>query len=143
MQPQNFDEVIQRIISRDSRYHRDAYFFLREGLDHTQKRLVEGKRAEPRHVTGQELLRGLRDYALGQFGPMAKTVLNEWGIRTCEDFGEIVFNMVDEGLLSKTENDSREDFGGGFEFDEAFLKPFLPPSRTEVKAAPETKAGSL
>jgi uncharacterized repeat protein (TIGR04138 family) len=143
MQPQNFDEVIQRITSRDSRYHRESYFFLREGLDYTQKRLTESKRSEPRHVTGKELLQGLRDYALAQFGPMSKTVLDEWGIRTSQDFGEIVFNMVDEGLLSKTETDSRQDFANGLDFEEAFVRPFVPKSRRESPAAPETKAGSV
>jgi uncharacterized repeat protein (TIGR04138 family) len=77
-------------------------------------------------VTGRELLSGIRTYALAQFGPMAMTVLDEWGVTRCEDFGEIVFNMVDAGLLSKTDSDSREDFQGGYSFDEAFRNPFLP-----------------
>lgn len=141
MQPLNFDEVLERIIHQDTRFHREAYLFLREALDHTQKKLTEGKKNEPRHVTPQELLDGLKTYALAQFGPMAKTVLNEWGVHACEDFGEIVFNMVDQGLLSKTETDSREDFKGGFDFDEAFCKPFRPRVREVVERPPETKAG--
>src|SRR6516165_8739451 len=126
MQPLNFDEVLDRIMSQDSRFHRQAYLFLREALDHTQKRLSQPKKTQPQHVSGKDLLQGLRDYALAQYGPMSKTVLNEWGIHRCEDFGEIVFNMVDEGLLSKTESDSRDDFKNGYDFDEAFCRPFRP-----------------
>lgn len=140
MQPLNFDEVLDRLTHQDSRYHREAYLFLREALDHTQKQSIEGKKKEPRHVTGQELLAGLRRYALSQFGPMAKIVLNEWGIHTCQDFGEVVFNMVDHGLLSKTENDSRDDFKDGFDFDEAFCQPFRPRGRPISQPPPETKA---
>jgi len=140
MQPLNFDEVLERIVSQDCRYHREAYLFLREALDHTQKHLAESKRTEPRHVTGKELLDGIRDYALEQYGPMTKTVLNEWGIKSCEDFGEIVFNMVDQALLSKTDSDTRQDFKGGFDFDEAFGKPFRPRSVEGVIAPPEPKA---
>ncbi|MFO1500412.1 MAG: Minf_1886 family protein [Verrucomicrobiota bacterium] len=139
MQPLNFDEVLQRILSQDTRYPRDAYLFLREALDFTQRQLTEGKRNEPRHVSGRELLGGLRAYALAQFGPMAKTVLNEWGITKCQDFGEIVFNMVDQGLLSKTENDSRQDFKDGFDFEDAFCAPFRPQRRAPIAAAPQTK----
>jgi uncharacterized repeat protein (TIGR04138 family) len=79
-----------------------------------------------RHITGQELLNGIRDYALAQFGPMAITVFEEWGIRKCPDFGEIVFNMVEIGLLAKTESDTRADFEGGYDFDDVFRKSFLP-----------------
>ncbi len=140
MQSLNFDEVLQRITRQDRRYHREAYLLLREALDYTQKRLGESKRSEPRHVSGQELLAGIRDYVLEQYGPMAKMVLHEWGIRSCEDFGEMVFNMVDHGLLSKTESDSRNDFKGGFDFDEAFSKPFRPRTQPGTPAPPEAKA---
>ena len=57
---------------------------------------------------------------------MTLTVLEEWGIKCCEDFGEIVFNMVENKLLAKTEQDSREDFRNGYDFHDAFRKPFLP-----------------
>ncbi|MBI4663043.1 MAG: hypothetical protein HY735_29895 [Verrucomicrobia bacterium] len=126
MQTLNFDEVLAKILVKDPRYRRDAYLFLREGLDYAQKQIAKTNKNEIRHITGQELLAGLRDYGLEQFGPMTAMVLNEWGIRRCEDFGEIVFNMVEHGLLSKTENDSREDFKGGYDFDTAFRRPFLP-----------------
>lgn len=137
MHEATFEEGLDLILAKDPRYHRDAYIFLREALDHTQKTMVKENRvARPErvevpgqigsHVTGQELLAGIREYALAQFGPMAMTVLEEWGVRRCADFGEIVFNMVDIGLLAKTEKDSRQDFQDGYDFAEAFRKPFLP-----------------
>lgn len=123
----SFDEELDKIIAKDSRYTREAYIFVREALDHTQKAITKPSRDEgPRHVSGQELLAGIRDFGLQQYGPMTLTVLNEWGIRCCEDFGEIVFNMVENALLAKTEKDSRDDFKGGYNFEEAFRKPFLP-----------------
>ncbi|MFM1768712.1 MAG: hypothetical protein RJA22_1241 [Verrucomicrobiota bacterium] len=130
MQTANFDESLESILAKDPRYPREAYLFLREALDHTTKHVVrqgrEGARKENRHVSGQELLEGIRLFALEQFGPMTLTVLHEWGIRRCEDFGEIVFNMVEANLLGKTEKDSRDDFKGGYDFEEAFRDPFLP-----------------
>jgi uncharacterized repeat protein (TIGR04138 family) len=132
MQPINFEELLEVIVARDTRYHRDAYHFVRSALDHAQKPLSKAKSTAVSHVTGQELLKGIRDYALEQFGPMSKTVFEEWGVHRCEDFGELVFNMVDQGLLSKTETDSREDFKGGFDFHEAFCKPFIPAGKPSL-----------
>ena len=137
-----FEEVVEQIREKDSRYAREAYVFLREALDFTQKAMAkstkesrtsrsETKLSDPvRHVTGQELLNGIRDFALKEFGPMVPTVFEEWGITRCEDFGELVFNMVEIGLLAKTEKDSREDFKNGYSFDEAFRKPFRPGSKS-------------
>ncbi|MBM3840314.1 MAG: hypothetical protein FJ398_20595 [Verrucomicrobia bacterium] len=140
MQAINFDEILETILAKDPRYRREAYLFLREGLDYAQKQICKANKNEIRHITGQELLGGLRDYGLSQFGPMTATVLNEWGIRRCEDFGEIVFNMVEHGLLSKTEKDSREDFKGGYDFDDAFRKPFRPSGKQTPARSPETKS---
>jgi len=127
MQAASFEEAIEQIAAKDPRYHREAYFFLREALDHTY--IMTGKppkKNEVHHVSGKELLKGIREYALQQFGPMTLTVLDEWGVKCCEDFGEIVFNMVETKLLAKTEQDSRADFQNGYDFHEAFRKPFLP-----------------
>ena len=128
MQKQNFAEAVDMIVKADTRYDRDAYVFVREGLDFTLKILKKSTHTTPthRHVSGQELLDGLRKYALDQFGPMTKTVLHHWGIKKCEDFGEIVFNLVEKNVLGKTEQDSRADFRSGFDFDEAFVRPFQP-----------------
>jgi uncharacterized repeat protein (TIGR04138 family) len=114
-------------------------FFVRLGLDHTVKELrkKDTARAErSRHVSGPELLEGLRVYALDQFGPLAKTVLNTWGVRRCRDFGDIVFNLIEFNVFSKTENDRREDFSDIFDFEDAFVKPFQP-ARRRGAARPE------
>src|SRR5438445_8590813 len=110
MQAANFEESVEKILQKDQRYHREVYCFLREALDHTQKLLGRSGKDEIHHVTGQELLEGVRAYALLQYGPMSITVLNEWGIRQCEDFGEMVFNLVEVAILAKTERDTRDDF---------------------------------
>jgi uncharacterized repeat protein (TIGR04138 family) len=135
MQEASIEEAMELMRKKDPRYAREAYFFVREALDHTQKTIGKDNRGVIRHVSGQELLAGIRDYALSQFGPMAMMVLEEWGVRTCEDFGEIVFNMVEFGVLAKTDKDTRADFAGGYEFHEAFRKPFLPSQRL-AKAGP-------
>jgi len=115
------DELLAPILESDKRYTAEAYLFVRGGLDHTVRQLDK-----PRHVSGQELLEGLRVYALREYGPVTKRVLSEWGINNCIDFGNIVFNLVNEGLLGKTDQDSIEDFLGGYDFSEAFIRPFLP-----------------
>ena len=121
MKPPSAEKLLEDILVRDPRYTVEAYAFVRAGLDFTVRRLDK-----PRHVSGQELLTGIRIIALEEFGPMAKTVLNDWGIKRTEDVGEIVFNMVETGLLGKTAEDNRDDFANGYDFEEAFRKPFKP-----------------
>jgi len=133
MQELNFDEVVERIVEQDSRYEREAYDLLREALDYTQQQVHKKSRGKVRHVTGQELLEGVREYVLQQYGPMSLTVLEEWGIHNTRDIGEIVFNMVENRLLAKTDEDSRADFNNGYDFEEAFRKPFLPESKQQPK----------
>jgi len=133
MQEVRFEEALAEIQAKDPRYHRDAYLFVREALDHTQKAITKNIR-RVRHVTGRELLEGIREFALAQFGPMTKTVLEEWGVRCGEDFGEVVFNMVEVGWLAKTAKDSRADFQNAYDFEEAFVRPFLPKSKQTVAA---------
>ncbi len=135
MQELTFESTLALILAKDPRYHREAYLFVKDALDHTQKLVLKENKGELRHVSGQELLRGIREYALTQFGPMTQMVFEEWGIKRCEDFGEIVFNMVEIGLLGKTDQDSREDFANSYDFDDAFRKPFLPTSR--ITAIPD------
>lgn len=126
----DFNEELEKTLAKDARYTRDAYLFVRDALDYTQKNIVKENRGQVRHVSGKELLDGIREFALAQFGPMTITVLEDWGIRSCGDFGEIVFNMVECSLLAKTDKDTREDFTGGYDFAEAFNKPFLPSTKT-------------
>ena len=128
----SLEEPVQQILAKDSRYHHDAYFFIRDALDFTKK---PGGRKSPQHVTGQQLLEGIREFGLSQFGPMAITVFEEWGIKECKDFGEIVFNLVDNGVLAKNENDKKSDFADGYDFRDAFQKPFLPSTRLSEERA--------
>ncbi len=134
-----FEEALEQLQAKDHRYHRDAYLFVRDALDHTQKSIVRENRGKMRHISGQELLSGIREFALQQFGPMAMMVFGEWGVRSCQDFGEIVFNMVEAGLLAKTDKDTRDDFKDGYGFEEAFRKPFLPSARFKSSRLPEPK----
>jgi uncharacterized repeat protein (TIGR04138 family) len=131
----DFLQIVERIHQEDPKYSREVYLFVREGLDFTLKALRRKGIRNRTQVTGQELLEGLRDYALKEFGPMSKTVLNEWGVENCEDLGRVVFHLVRYGVLGKTGTDSLEEFKRGFSFEEAFVKPFQPrfDSRTEKK----------
>lgn len=122
----DFEDALRNIVKADPRYEIQAYHFVREGLDFTVKVMSKPVDGPGRHVSGAELLDGIRQYALQEFGPIAKTVLNRWGVAHSEDFGEIVFNLVEEGILGRTDEDKREDFRGGYTFDEAFVRPFLP-----------------
>ena len=139
-QQQSFDDVLNSMVEQHPRYHRDAYFFLREALDFTQKTIGKSNRNKGRdgtHITGQELLKGIREYALALYGPMTITVFNEWGIKSCEDFGQMVFLMIEHNLLRKTEQDRPEDFNNAYSFDEAFRKPFLPAANPPETSVPE------
>jgi len=121
----SFRETVNAICKKDSRYLPEAYAFLVEALDVTVKSaLKENPGHGTKHVTGKELLEGIRTHVLAEFGPMTHTVFSEWGVRTTLDFGEIVFNLVESGRLGKTDSDSIEDFRDVFSFEEAFLKPF-------------------
>ena len=111
----DFNEHLRRVISRDPRYRADAYLFIMGTL----VRAVE-KLPKARHITGRELLESIRQNAIEQFGPMTATVFEHWGVKNSLDFGRIVFNMVEEGLLSKTETDALEDFKDALFFEKLF-----------------------
>jgi uncharacterized repeat protein (TIGR04138 family) len=112
-------ESILQIVRRDGRYGPQAYYFIFDALDYTINRM-----RKVRHVTGKELLEGIREYATDHFGFLARTVLAEWGVVSTSDFGEIVFNLVDAGLLSRTDKDTKTDFENIFDFEEAFEAEF-------------------
>jgi len=125
----SFDEALESICRKDLRFGREGYLFVKDALNHTQKAIGRKNQGDIRHVTGQELLAGIRDFALAQYGPMTAMLLEEWGITNCRHFGEMVFNMVEAGWLAKTETDSIADFEGGYDFYQAFQTPFLPASK--------------
>lgn len=109
----------EALLKNDPQYKLDAYLFVLAALDYTRK--LTGKK---KHVTGQELLEGIRRLGLTQYGIMAKTVFESWGVKTTNDFGQIVFNMVNAGILAKTENDKIEDFDNVYDFTEVFEKQY-------------------
>jgi uncharacterized repeat protein (TIGR04138 family) len=110
-----FYQKIKSIVEKDKRYSINAYFFVFEALDFTLKEI-----GQKRHVTGLELLEGIKKYSLQLFGPLAKMVFNTWGIKKTDDFGEIVFNLVENKLMSKTEKDTKNEFKDVFDFDDVF-----------------------
>jgi uncharacterized repeat protein (TIGR04138 family) len=125
MEKKNFDDAVKEIVKRKKRFTPAGFYFLKDALDFTVQRVVN-EHGDPRHVSGPELLEGFRDYALEQFGPMASTLLNEWDIRSCSDVGEMVFQLIEEGIFGKQESDTKEDFDDIYDFEETFVKPFLP-----------------
>lgn len=113
------DGVMDRIRLRERRYDERAYLFVLAALEFCQQRLEER-----RHITGQELAEGCRDLALERFGVMSRLVLDHWGIRSTADIGNIVFALVELGMLLSQPNDSREDFEDVFNFDQAFERDY-------------------
>jgi len=129
MQKRDFEKAVEEIRARDKRYHANSYAFVKDALDYTLSQGVgDGEHQQSRHVSGQELLEGFREYSLKEFGPMVPTVFNEWGITCCRDVGEMVFNLIGVGIFGKTESDTLDDFTGTYEFHDAFVAPFLPRS---------------
>ena len=124
---------IAAIVRGDPRYAYEAYEFVFAALAHTQKALgrapreagEEGEAAEAsHHVSGPELLYGVRDFALREFGLMARTVFRRWGVNRTDDFGEIIFNLIDANLMSKTADDSRADFHNVYDLDEELVNGY-------------------
>ena len=137
MKKANFQEALVAIIAQDPRYTEGAYSFVRESLDFTMKELAKPAAGEGRHVSGAELLDGVRKLALREFGPMARTVLASWGIRESVDVGHVVFNLIRHAVLGKSDRDSLDDFANGFTFHDAFVLPFLPARPPPAPTPPE------
>ncbi len=124
-----FSQAVAASVESDPRYAAEAYHFLRVVLGEALEVARRDGDGGDRHVSGPELLDAFRQLALRQFGPMAITVLEEWGIRRCEDVGEIVFNLIESGAFGRSDTDRREDFAGGYDFADAFVAPYLPASK--------------
>jgi uncharacterized repeat protein (TIGR04138 family) len=112
-------DELSRLVERDKRYRVEAYLFVLEALNYTLSRI-----GVKRHVTGRELVEGIRDLARERYGMMVKEVFRHWGVRETLDFGQIVFNLIEIKLLSKTDEDKLDDFRDIFDFDEAFLRSY-------------------
>ena len=116
---EEFYSIVSNICNKDSRYHCEAYEFVMEALGHAQKKFKK-----PKHVSGQELLEGIKGLLLQKFGPMTLTVLTHRGIKTTDDFGNIVFNLVEYKILAKDTEDHYESFKNAYDFDEVFNKNY-------------------
>lgn len=136
MQAMQFEQSVVSILKRDKRFDPHAYFFLKDALDFTLKRIAEGNGGQARHVSGPELLEGYRDFALVQFGPMASTLMTEWGIRKCQDVGDMVFQLIEEQVFGKQESDKKEDFSEAFDFEASLVTPFMPARKLAAAREP-------
>ena len=116
---EDFIKTLEKIINCDSRYKMEAYTFVFAALHFTVKKLNRSG-----HVGGEELLEGIKEYATSQFGRMAAIVFEHWGVKVTEDFGNIVFNMVNNGLLGKTDKDKIDDFKNRYDFKTVFESEF-------------------
>ncbi|MCA0377738.1 MAG: hypothetical protein LCH84_19045 [Gemmatimonadetes bacterium] len=111
--------IMDQIRLREQRFDERAYLFVLSSLEHSQARLIER-----RHISGPELAHACRELALQRFGVMARLVLEHWGVRATADIGDIVFTLVDLGLLISQPDDSREDFEDVFDFADAFEREY-------------------
>lgn len=118
------DELLDKCALQHPEYPRAAYAFVSNAVPEISREIARLQHSKPRHITGQELCEGLRGLLIRTFGRMATDVLTAWNIRETADFGNIVYALVDIGLLSINEKDSRTDFTDVFGFSEAFVKPF-------------------
>ena len=116
---QEFYNIVDDITEKDQRYREDAYAFVMEALNYTQKRFKRVK-----HVSGDELLEGMRELLMERFGPMTMLVLAYWGVQSTDDFGNIVFNLVSHKLLNKADEDTLEVFRNRYDFTEVFDKGY-------------------
>ena len=114
------DDILTDVIKSDRRYKRDAYHFVLAGCQKIWEKQFAAGDFTPTHVTGARLLDVFREHALETYGPAAKSVLNNWGVFRCEDFGEIVFNLIAVERLHAQPGDTKEDFRNGYDFDTAF-----------------------
>ncbi len=137
-----FEEAVKAIRERDRRYESDAYFFLRESLKQAISDLRKDEPPEHQHVTGPELLEGLREHALDKFGSMALPVLEAWGIRSSRDVGTMVYQLIHEGAFGRSSEDHPSDFDDWLSFEEAFQQPYRP-TRAVLSAKPAASPAAL
>jgi uncharacterized repeat protein (TIGR04138 family) len=126
------EKSIEEIVDDLGVYSADAYRFVQEALSFAVQK-VHGEGADPekgRHISGQQLCEGLREYATARWGMLARTVLNRWGISSTMDFGRIVFALIEHGVLQKTDEDAIDDFRNVYDFRTAFEAKYRIPSKT-------------
>jgi len=117
------EEITLEVARRHGRYDAEAYRFIFEALDYLIRKMDRR-----RHVTGAELSRGVRDLAVERFGFLARTVLESWGVTRTADFGEMVYHLIEDGVMSKTDEDKKSDFDNVYDFHEAFDLDYFKPT---------------
>ncbi|MEO0096626.1 MAG: Minf_1886 family protein [candidate division WOR-3 bacterium] len=122
------NDKIDEIVQKNPQYKKEAYLFVLDALEYAKKKLKASN-----HISGQELLLGFKELAQKEFGILAKTVLEYWGIKSTNDVGEMVFNLCEAKILTKRENDKKEDFANFFDFEEEFIKKYQPSPKEEIK----------
>ncbi|MBK1791106.1 Minf_1886 family protein [Persicirhabdus sediminis] len=126
MQPSHFEDAVIELCMRQRLFNPGAYMFLKDALDHTVEKAQEQSEGPARHVSAEELMLGWRDLALEKFGPMASTMMREWGVSKCSDIGVMVFALIEAKIFGKQDSDNQADFIELYNFDDAFRGPFLP-----------------
>lgn len=135
-------DPLLNVAKSDGRYRLQAYQFLFDALDTTVELAgKQGTSGQDKHVSGKELLEGMRVHATRLFGPLAAQVWRSWGVRETADWGRIVFNLVDHEMLRRQDTDSIEDFDDGYDFDEVFVASYTPALPVELDAAPRPPIG--
>jgi uncharacterized repeat protein (TIGR04138 family) len=119
----DLETAILDLAERHGSYKPAAYHFTLQAVHFTVDRARRAG-AGPRHVSGREVLDAIRDLARSRFGPMAKSVFEHWGVHRTEDFGNLVYQLVEHGILGKTEDDQLSDFARGYDFEQAFVRDF-------------------
>jgi uncharacterized repeat protein (TIGR04138 family) len=137
MREEEFAAKVSEIVKKDPRYSPEAYKFVSDAVLYTSTKVSDGEGGiGVRHVTGKELLNGIKEFAVKEYGPLAQEVLRSWGLTDSLAIGNVVFNMVDSQLLGRSEEDSIDDFKDGFNFDYEFTEPFRPAEKSSPASIP-------
>ena len=136
MNPEKFRAIILDIIRKDRRYSEEAYYFVNEGVGYASEMLQKPQFGAARHLSIKELLEAISDFALNEFGAMAVSVLQTWGLNTTLDIGHVVFNLIDANILSASSDDKLGDFDEVFDLRARLKRPFLAenPLSNELKS---------
>lgn len=130
MPERDLERAIQAALAKDDRYSPEAYLLVNEAINFSAEKKKE-QEGGTEDVSGRQILEGFEVFAKQEFGPMAATLLDLWGLEEGEDVGEVVFNLIEVGYLHKQEHDSKSDFAGGNTFYNLFRRPYLPSAKRQ------------
>jgi len=133
MNPEKFRSIVTEILQKDRRYKEEAYYFINEAVAYASELYQKPRFGKKRHLSIDELCEAICEFSLNEFGAMAFTVLQIWGLETTLDFGHVVFNLIDANVLAASDNDKLGDFDEIFTLDERLRQPFHP-KNTQIQA---------